>query len=90
MDRELEEKHLHLPIKMLTAGRAPIEIEVQVKLDGDGVVMDAYSEGMNIASTSKTYSEMGVEVNGIRKATPEALTESVLEDMSIEFLEDGE
>ena len=65
MNRELEEKHLHLPIKMLTAGRAPIEIEVQVKLDGDGVVMDAYSEGMNIASTSKTYSEMGVEVNEI-------------------------
>ena len=50
---------------MLTAGRAPIEIEVQVKLDGDGVVMDAYREGMNIASTSKTYAEMGVEVNEI-------------------------
>ena len=72
------------------------EIEVQVKLDDDGVVVNAFRwepmEGIpdNIASTCKTYAEMGVEVNEIRKATPEALTESVLEDMSIEFLEDGE
>ena len=65
MNRELEEKHLHLPIKMLTAGRAPIEIEVQVKLDDDGVVVDAFTEGQSIASTWKTYSEMGVEVNEI-------------------------
>ena len=65
MNRELEEKHLHLPIKMLTAGRAQIEIEVQVKLDDDGVVVDAFTEGQSIASTWKTYSEMGVEVNEI-------------------------
>ena len=50
---------------MLTAGRAQIEIEVQVKLDDDGVVVDAFTEGQSIASTWKTYSEMGVEVNEI-------------------------
>ena len=66
MNRELEERYLHLPFKLLLAGRGPVEIEVQVKLDDDGVVMNAYSEGMNIASTCKTYAEMGVEVNEIQ------------------------
>ena len=88
MNRELEARYLHLQIGD--------EIEVQVKLDDDGVVVDAFRgepmEGIphHIGSTWKTYAEMGVEVNEIRKATPEALTESVSEDMSIEFLEDGE
>jgi len=65
MNRELEEKYLHLPIQLLRAGLPPIEIEVQVKLDDDGVVVDAFTEGQSIASTWKTYSEMGVEVNEI-------------------------
>jgi hypothetical protein len=66
MNRELEARYLHLPFELLLGGRGPVEIEVQVKLDDDGVVMNAYSEGMNIASTCKTYAEMGVEVNEIQ------------------------
>tara|TARA_R100000008_G_scaffold1899_1_gene1543 strand:+ start:160 stop:357 length:198 start_codon:yes stop_codon:yes gene_type:complete len=65
MNRELEARYLHLPVELLFGGRAPIEIEVQVKLDDDGVVVDAFTEGQSIASTWKTYSEMGVEVNEI-------------------------
>ena len=57
MDRELEARYLRLEIGD--------EIEVQVKLDDDGVVVDAFTEGQSIASTWKTYSEMGVEVNEI-------------------------
>ncbi len=55
MNRELEARYLHLEIGD--------EIEVQVKLDDDGVVVDAFMEGESLGSTWKTYSEMGVEVN---------------------------
>ena len=54
MNRELEERYLHLDLG---------SIEVQVKLDDDGVVVDAFEKGESIGSTWKTYSEMGVEVN---------------------------
>ena len=36
---------------------------IQVKLDDDGVVVDVFKEGDSIASTWKTYAEMGVEIN---------------------------
>ena len=63
MDRELEARYLRLEIGD--------EIEVQVKLDDDGVVVNAFRgepmEGIphHIGSTCKTYSEIGVEVNEI-------------------------
>jgi hypothetical protein len=65
MNRELEERYLHLPLELLIAGsgRSPLKIEVRVKLDDDGVVVDAFSDGLPIGSTWKTYSEMGLEVN---------------------------
>ena len=91
MNRELEERYLHLPLEI----EAPVGsysfkqgVEVQVKLDDDGLVVDAFMEGQSLGSTWKTYSEMGVEVNEIRKATPEALTESVLEDISNDLSDD--
>ena len=63
MNRELEERYLHLPLTVPTRNLSLSEIEVQVKLDDDGVVVDAFYEGQSIGSTWKTYSEMGVEVN---------------------------
>jgi len=40
-------------------------ITVHVKLDDEGVVIDAWQEDVCVASTYKLYSEMGVEVKGI-------------------------
>ena len=67
MNRELnpdqrgKERYLHLPLEVLVGGgNAPVNIEVQVKLDDDGVVVDAFSDGLNIGSTWKTYPEMGI------------------------------
>ena len=57
---------MHLPLELPLAGHSPLKIEVQVKLDDDGVVVDAFSDGLNVGSTWKTYSEMGVEVNEIQ------------------------
>ena len=54
----------------------PIHIEVVVKLDDDGMVVDVYTEdvpgrrsncGNSIASTWKLYSEMGVEVRQVEE-----------------------
>ena len=40
--------------------------EIQVKLDDEGVVVDAIGEdGESIGSTWKLYSEMGIEVKTI-------------------------
>ena len=38
---------------------------ISVKLDAKGVVVDAWSDDTEIATTWKTYSEMGVEVKEI-------------------------
>ena len=66
MNRELEERYLHLPLEI----EAPVgsysfkqSVEVQVKLDDDGVAVDAFLDGQSLGSTWKTYAEMGVEVN---------------------------
>ena len=37
-------------------------VTIQVKLDDEGVVVDAWNEDECVASTWKTYDEMGVEV----------------------------
>ena len=37
-------------------------ITVHIKLDDEGVVVDAWQEDECVASTWKTYNEMGVEV----------------------------
>ena len=59
MSRELEERYLHLDLG---------SIEVQVKIDDDGVVVDVFKEGQLVGSTDrrdirgfrwKTYAEMG-------------------------------
>jgi len=59
MNRELEERYLHLDLG---------SIEVQVTLDEDGVVVDVFKEGLLVGSTDrrdirgfrwKTYGEMG-------------------------------
>lgn len=63
MNRELEERYLHLPVEIGILGP---HLEVQVKLDDDGVVVDAFMEGESLGSTWKTYAEMGVEVNEIQ------------------------
>jgi hypothetical protein len=38
---------------------------ISVKLDDEGVVVDAWSDDTEIATTWKTYNEMGIEVKGI-------------------------
>ena len=42
---------------------------VHVKLDDEGVVIDAWQEDVCVASTYKLYSEMGVEVKEIEDKT---------------------
>tara|TARA_Y100000310_G_scaffold339796_1_gene433598 strand:- start:251 stop:382 length:132 start_codon:yes stop_codon:yes gene_type:complete len=39
---------------------------IQVKLDDEGVVVDAWQEDESIASSWKTYNDMGVEVKEIK------------------------
>ena len=63
MNRDLEERCLHLLLEVPTRPLTISEIEVQVKLHHYGVVVDAFYEGKSLGSTQKTYSEMGVEVN---------------------------
>jgi|6_EtaG_2_1085325.scaffolds.fasta_scaffold257628_2 hypothetical protein len=42
-------------------------IQIHVKLDDEGVVIDAWSDNEVIATTCKLYNEMGVEVNQIKQ-----------------------
>ena len=39
---------------------------IRVKLDDEGVVVEARSDGTEIATTWKTYNDMGVEVKEIK------------------------
>ncbi len=41
---------------------------ISVKLDDEGVVVDAWSDDTEIATTWKTYSDMGVEVKKVKDA----------------------
>ena len=41
---------------------------IRVKLDDEGVVVDAWSDDTEIATTWKTYSDMGVEVKKVKDA----------------------
>ena len=40
----------------------PPQMTIQVKLDDEGVAIDAWQDDECISSTWKTYNEMGVEV----------------------------
>ena len=64
----IEDRYIHLH---LDGG------EIQVKLDDEGVVVDAIGEdGEIIGSTWKLYSEMGIEVKKIKEA-PEGALETI-------------
>ena len=43
-------------------------VAVHIKLDDEGVVVDAWQKDEVIATTYKLYNEMGVEVKGIEDA----------------------
>ena len=63
------DRYVYLHIEP-TANLAEQGVTVHVKLDDEGVVVDAWHEPADavdgaIASTYKLYSEMGVEVKGI-------------------------
>ena len=40
---------------------------ISVKLDDEGVVVDAWSDDTEIATTCKTYNDMGVELKEIEE-----------------------
>ena len=73
-DKALNDKalkrYIHLPLVVDAAGTV---IEIHVKLDDEGVAVDAYYEDdvepsmgdMHIGGTWKLYSDMGVEVKEI-------------------------
>ena len=50
--------YLHVDLR----SRRPAQMTIQVKLDDEGVVVDAWQEDESIASSWKTYNDMGVEV----------------------------
>jgi hypothetical protein len=57
--------YLHLP--GVTVGDIPTGLTIHVKLDDEGVAVDAWQEDEVIVGTWKTYSEMGVEVKEIKE-----------------------
>ena len=44
----------------------PPQMTIQVKLDDEGVVVDAWQDDESVASSWKTYNDMGVEVKEIK------------------------
>ena len=55
--------YLHLP--GITAVDTPTGLTIQIKLDDEGVAVDAWQEDEVIASTWKTYNDMGIEVKEV-------------------------
>ena len=48
-----------------SAEKEEMEMTIHVKLDDEGVVVDAWQEDEVIATTCKTYNDMGIEVKEI-------------------------
>jgi len=68
------DRYVYLHIEPGSLKRRPQGITVHVKLDDEGVVVDAWHEpadavGGALASTYKTYNEMGVEVTPAETTT---------------------
>tara|TARA_R100000951_G_scaffold85746_1_gene73458 strand:+ start:177 stop:413 length:237 start_codon:yes stop_codon:yes gene_type:complete len=64
------DRYVYLHIEPSDLEHTPQGVTVHVKLDGEGVVVDAFSfkggtEDECIATTWKTYNDMGVEIKEI-------------------------
>ena len=57
--------YLHIDYNDWSAEKEEKGMTIHVKLDDEGVVVDAWQEDEVIATTWKTYNEMGIEVKEI-------------------------
>ena len=57
--------YLHIDYNDWSAEKEEKGMTIHVKLDDEGVVVDAWQEDEVIATTCKTYNDMGVEVKEI-------------------------
>jgi len=57
--------YLHIDYNDWSAEKEEKGMTIHVKLDDEGVVVDAWSDDECIASNWKTYNDMGVEVKEI-------------------------
>ena len=59
------DRYVYLQVDPPFSGSPPDGITIHIKLDDEGVVVDAWQGDEVIATTCKTYNDMGVEVKGI-------------------------
>ena len=57
--------YLHIDYNDWSAEKEEKGMTIHVKLDDEGVVVDAWSDDECIASNWKTYNDMGIEVKEI-------------------------
>ena len=57
--------YLHIDYNDWSAEKEEKGMTIHVKLDDEGVVVDAWQEDEVIATTCKTYNDMGIEVKDI-------------------------
>ena len=57
--------YLHIDHNDWSAEKEEKGMTIHVKLDDEGVVVDAWQEDEVIATTCKTYNDMGIEVKEI-------------------------
>ena len=57
--------YLHIDYNDWSAEKEEKGMTIHVKLDGEGVMVDAWQEDEVIATTCKTYNDMGIEVKEI-------------------------
>jgi len=57
--------YLHIDYNDWSAEKEEKGMTIHVKLDDEGVVVDAWQEDEVIATTCKTYNDMGIEVKEI-------------------------
>jgi hypothetical protein len=57
--------YLHVDYNDWSAEKEEKGMTIHIKLDDEGVVVDAWQEDEVIATTCKTYNDMGIEVKEI-------------------------